>query len=234
MCVAVVRYRDPGAHQRGPVEGQVAQLLDQVRQLVEARVVALEIGGEVPERVPVRAGTEVARLKPARRRLLRRCPRAPPVAAEGLELVEGAGAVDECAQLPDRLPDEALDRALGDHRGAVLHREPHRAAGQRQRALALLGLDPHPALADRAQHVLVLGAGSALLEWQIAGHEDTPDYARRRTGYGDGGWRSRAEYSAPKRTLSPGSSTPSRRWPRPSRISRGSATRSPSRAVLST
>ena len=134
----------------------------------------------MPERVPVGARAEVAGLQAATRALLLRRPRSPPVAAELRELLERARAVDERAQLPDRLRREAADRALGDHRRAVRHREAHLVARQRQRVHALLGLHPRPRVANRPEHVAVLGADAALREGQVVGH-------RLRAMIGEGG-----------------------------------------------
>ena len=62
---------------RGAVQRQVAELLDQVRELVEAGVLAVEVGREVAERVPVGAGPEVARARAPATRTSPASPRRP-------------------------------------------------------------------------------------------------------------------------------------------------------------
>ena len=76
-------------------------------------------GREVVERPAVGAGADVARRQAALGGLLRSRPGVPPVAAELAQLVQGGGAVDERAQLADRLAPEGRDAAVGDHREAV-------------------------------------------------------------------------------------------------------------------
>ena len=75
--LAVVGVRDPRAHQRGPVERQVTQLAHEMRQLIEAGVLAVEVRGEVLERVPVGARAEVAGLEAAALRTSRAWPMRP-------------------------------------------------------------------------------------------------------------------------------------------------------------
>src|SRR4051812_528520 len=121
----------------------------------------------MPERVTVGARPEIAGLEPAVAALLRGRPRAPPVAAELLELVERARAVDERAQLADRLGHEALDRALRYDRRAVGHRKAHGVAGHCECLDALLGGDPRARVPDRAEHVPVLAARPPLFEREV-------------------------------------------------------------------
>src|SRR5262245_27377791 len=94
----------------------LADLLDQVLELVEWRAFA---GREVMKGATVRSRPEVTRRQSPLRSLLGSGPGLPPVAAELGELVQRGRAVDERAQLPDRLAPERLDAAIGDHREAV-------------------------------------------------------------------------------------------------------------------
>ena len=79
---------------------------------------------------------------------------------------------------PIALVDEAPDRALGDHRGAVRHREAHRVRRRRASASSpCLVATRTPSSRIVAQHVLVLRAGTALGEGQVVRHRSGSDRA---------------------------------------------------------
>ena len=139
-------------------------------ELVEARIVP-SIGREVVERVPVRARADVAGRQAALGRSSPRWPTRPTSRSRTrASCVQRRGAVDERAQLADRLAPEALDPALGDDREAVGHREAHHAARHGERVLALLGVHVDAVVADRPEHVLILRARAARGEGSVIGH----------------------------------------------------------------
>ncbi len=151
--------RDPRGDEVGPVAGQLGELLHQVPELVEAAVLG---GGEVMERAAVGPGPKAARRQPAAAGLLRRGPRAPPVAAELGQLGERRRAVDERAQFADGLAPERLQASLGDQREAVGQVETHRLLHQCQRRGPLPGGHAHPAGHDPLQQQPVLRVGLPL------------------------------------------------------------------------
>src|SRR6202034_4375426 len=105
--------RYPRVDEVGAQLWQLAQLLDQVLELVERRPFGRREG---VERAAVGSRPEGAGLDALLERLLRGRPGPPPVHAEPLELRERGGPVDERAQLADGLAAERPDAALGDER----------------------------------------------------------------------------------------------------------------------